>query len=367
MLNLNISFRKSKNQDINSLLKIEDKCFTSDKISRRSFMAFITKSHDDLVVVEDKTKGVIGYGLVLYKKGSSLARLYSIAIDPIYKGQGLGQKLLLKLEEYAIKKRTAYLRLEVASQNKSAQALYEKLGYYKFNIKNDYYENHDSALCYEKILMKLPKRKLNKVNFYQQTTEFTCGAASLMMAMNALRPKSKCDQSLEIQIWREATTVFMLSGHGGCGPRGLALAAKRRGFQAEIYLSTKDFIFLNSVRDKKKKEIMKVVQENFQKQIKEEKIPIKTKRVRFELVSQIINDGGIPIVLISSYLLTGTKTPHWIVISGADENFLYFHDPYLDEGQSPYENQHIPIRRDEFNKISKYGSQQLQSIVVIKK
>ena len=49
-----------------------------------------------------------------------------------------------------------------------------------------------------------------------------------MMAMTALDPSRTMDANDEIRIWREATTVFMTSGHGGCGPYGLALAAHRR-------------------------------------------------------------------------------------------------------------------------------------------
>lgn len=362
---LNLNFRKAKKQDLNQLLKIEELCFKTDRLSKRSFQSFISNSKADLLLVTHDEE-IIGYGLVLYKRGSSLARLYSIAINPKFSGQGVGKKLLTKLEECAVNKRAAFMRLEVASKNINAQKLYKSMDYYQFQLKKDYYESHDDALCFEKILVKLPKTEMKNVGFYHQTTDFTCGAASLMMAMNALNSKIKMSQSLEIQLWREATTIFMLSGHGGCGPRGLALAAQKRNFDVEIYLSTKDFLFLNSVRDLKKKEIMKMVQQDFEEQIKEKNIKVKTKRVTFELVSKLVHEGSIPLVLISSYLLTGTKTPHWIVISGVDDNFLYFHDPYLSEDQSPIENQHIPIRKDEFNKISKYGSQHLQSLVVLK-
>jgi len=34
----------------------------------------------------------------------------------------------------------------------------------------------------------------------------------------------------EINLWREATTIFMTSGHGGCHPIGLALAASAGNF-----------------------------------------------------------------------------------------------------------------------------------------
>ena len=45
-----------------------------------------------------------------------------------------------------------------------------------------------------------------------------------MMAMAALKPEQEMSRRVELQIWREATTVFMTTGHGGCSAHGLALA-----------------------------------------------------------------------------------------------------------------------------------------------
>ncbi|MCL1487420.1 MAG: peptidase C39 family protein [Marinobacter sp.] len=73
-------------------------------------------------------------------------------------------------------------------------------------------------------------RNSRRYPYYPQTTEFTCGPAALIMAMAALNQQQSLTTLEELKIWREATTIFMLSGHGGCGPHGLALAAWHRGF-----------------------------------------------------------------------------------------------------------------------------------------
>src|SRR3546814_20687391 len=70
----------------------------------------------------------------------------------------------------------------------------------------------------------------------------------------------KADRSLEIQLWRESTTVFMTSGLGGCGALGLALAALRRGFEIEVSVSNETEIFVNSVRREEKKEVIRLVE-----------------------------------------------------------------------------------------------------------
>src|SRR4030095_15439196 len=80
-----------------------------------------------------------------------------------------------------------------------------------------------------------PVRKARAVPHYGQTTDFTCGPSSLIMVMRAFKPSVKADRALELQLWREANTIFMgpSGGHGGCGALGLALAVHRRGVGAE--------------------------------------------------------------------------------------------------------------------------------------
>jgi ribosomal protein S18 acetylase RimI-like enzyme len=361
------TFRRARVSDAEDIIQIENASFTSDRMSKRSFIGFV-KSRSANLIVMLVDQQIIGYGLVLYKKGSSLARLYSIAVSKKFSGKGLGKKLLMQLEKNAIQHNAGYMRLEVSATNSKAIGLYLDCGYYEFNVKKDYYEDHGDAICCEKKLVTLnPKKKTIKLSYYQQTTEFTCGAASLMMAMNALRPSSKPNQSLELQIWREATTIFMMRGHGGCGPQGLALAAAKRNFKVDIFLSQSQYFFLDTVRSEHKREIIKTVQHDFEKELRRFKIRKQKKQISFDLIESIIKKRGVPIILISSFMLAGEKTPHWVTISGIDDKFVYFNDPDLNDGHKTLENQDIPVRRDEFNRMSRYGGQQLQALLAIYK
>src|SRR4051812_48697213 len=76
-----------------------------------------------------------------------------------------------------------------------------------------------------------------KLPYYNQSTDFTCGPSSLMMAMTALDKSQPIDRAHELQLWREANTVFMGRGHPGSSPYGLALAGWRRGFTVMLWLS----------------------------------------------------------------------------------------------------------------------------------
>lgn len=360
-----MKYRHAKIPDIPSLVEIENACFNYDQLDARRFRYFIKKDHDDLII-QCNGNEISGYGLLLYRKGTSLCRLYSIAISQKFQGQGLGKELLMALEGFARQKDSTYIRLEVKASNQSAINLYKKLGYINFSIKHQYYENSEDAICFEKKIQFISKKeKKLTIPFYQQTTEFTCGPSSLMMAMKSLNPKFKLNRIEEIQIWREATTIFMTAGHGGCGPHGLALAANRRGFRVDLYLSTKELLFVSGVRQKIKKDIIKLVQDQFDKEIKAKKIPVLYKLVDWTIIEEIFKKGGIPLFLISSYRLTESKTPHWIVLTGMNDDFVFFNDPFIDDDDSILSNTNIPVRRDEFESMARFGSNQIKSCIVL--
>lgn len=361
-----MKYRAAENSDIPRLLSLENSSFDSDQLQERNFKYFIDSSHGEIVVQELNSE-ITGYGIILLHKGTALARLYSIAIDNKHRGKGLGKKLLQKLEQVAKEQGSTYLRLEVKASNVKAKTLYKESGYRKFALKKDYYEDHEDAECFEKKIRSLSDKMIKgpKVPYYRQTTDFTCGPSSLMMAMKAINKKLKLNRELEIELWREATTVFMTSGHGGCGPHGLALAAHRRGFGVELYLNSSAPLFVEGVRSSHKKEIIELVQKDFEKKIKKEKISVFKDEYDWETIRTIFAEGGIPVILISAYRLTESKAPHWITLTGMENEFVYFHDPEIGHDQMAVDNINVPVRRDEFELMAKFGSKQLKCIVAL--
>ena len=96
------------------------------------------------------------------------------------------------------------------------------------------------------------------------------------MAMHALDPKIVLDRGLEIRLWRESTSVFMTSGHGGTTPFGLAVAAARRGFGAEVFVSGSRPLFVDSVRSTDKKEVIALTENDYVAEMDELAIPLHT-------------------------------------------------------------------------------------------
>ncbi len=358
--------RTASLDDLPGLLDLEQRCFNTDRLSRRSFRHLLQRGHA-AILVDDREGALAGYVLVLFRRGVSMARLYSIATHPAYRGQGVAADLVRAAEAVALEEGAAEMRLEVRQDNAASKKLFQALGYRPFGVHAAYYEDAMDAVRYHRYLAPRLAPELARVPFYRQTLDFTCGPASLMMAMKALRPSMRLDRRLELRLWRESTTVFMTSGHGGCGPHGLALAAHHRGFGVRLFLRQPGPMFLDSVRNAEKKEVLRLVQEDFIDEIRTEGLPVTSGAASVVDLEQVIRDGGIPVVLISSYRIYRERAPHWVVVTGVDRHFVYITDPFVDltDGRTPTDCVNMPITRDAFDRMARYGRSGQQAAVMV--
>lgn len=352
--------------DVDQLVDIEERCFETDRLTRRNFRWMISRANGELIVGEVEHQ-IIGYVLVLFHKGTSLARIYSIALLENARGKGYARLLLKAGEDAALNHDCVTVRLEVRPDNKGAISLYEKTGYHFFSFKPHYYEDDSEALRYQKRVLFPSQSTGPKVPYYRQSTPFSCGPACLIMAMSTHDPSILGSSRLELQIWREATTIFMTSGHGGCAAHGLALSAQQRGFDVGLYVSNDDVPFIDSVRDEAKKDVIRQVHEDFLERCEEAGIKAAPFPTAIAEIEEILKHKGVPLVLISSYRLTGEKAPHWVVVSKMDDRFIYVNDPEVDEeiGKTETDCVDVPIRRSEFERMAQYGRSQLRAMVVV--
>ncbi|MBS1213888.1 MAG: N-acetyltransferase [Proteobacteria bacterium] len=189
-----------------------------------------------------------------------------------------------------------------------------------------------------------------------------------MMAMKALQPDLQLDRKLELRIWRESTTVFMTSGHGGCGPYGMSLSACHRGFDVELFVNDDGALFINSVRDPEKRTVIRLVQEDFVEELRHLPVKIVYGALSVGDLQSKMEQGGIPVVLISSYRIYQEKFPHWVVVTGYDERCFYVHDPYVDTGAGKTLTDCIsmPILKKDFQRMARYGKTGQKAVLIIK-
>ncbi|GAB4323683.1 MAG: peptidase C39 family protein [Candidatus Zixiibacteriota bacterium] len=358
--------RPATTDDLRQLVEIENDAFQFDRFSREQFLHLLRRGHALVLVDQDEDGPIIGGDAVLlFRRGASTARLYSIAVRSSHRGRGVARRLLKACEDAALEQDCLTVRLEVAEDNVAARKLYESAGYRKFDVVPEYYENGAAAVRYEKFIVPHPSPDTVPVPFYAQTLDFTCGAASLLMAMRRFDSSIEATRETELDLWREATLIFMASGVGGCGPFGLAVAALRRGFRAEIYMSRDSVPFVEGVRSQEKKEVITITHRQMRQRARELGGHVFIREFGLQDVISAIDRGLVPIVLVSGYRLIGEKVPHWVVVTGYDDRYLFVHDPFIDDDASAADSINLPIRRKDFARIQRYGKGLQRAMVAI--
>ncbi|HEX7649536.1 MAG TPA: GNAT family N-acetyltransferase/peptidase C39 family protein [Noviherbaspirillum sp.] len=356
--------RIADSTDIASLLALENASFLGDRLSRRNFRHLLAGGNA-LTLLDEQDGRLRGYIMLLFRADTSVSRVYSIATHPEYFGQGVAAGLLMASEQAALARGSVMIRLEIRKDNKASLRLFRTRGYRIFGEYHAYYEDGEDAFRLEKILTPHLRLDLMRAPYYRQTLGFTCGPSCLMMAMKAFEPGIELNRTLELQLWREATTIFMTAGHGGCGPHGLALAAHRQGFPSEVYVNGRGILFQDSVRDPEKREVIRLVQDDFAQQAARRGISIHHKLAGSAELLKCFSAGGIPLVLISAFRLTRERVPHWVVITGCDDNFFYIHDPDNSGTRTSDDCMNIAIPKREFERMARYGKQGTKAVVMV--
>ena len=357
------AIRAAVASDITELVKLENLVFDSDRLNSRRFKYFLHNERSELWVVG---KPVTAYALVMFHRGTGLARLYSIAVHPDCRGGGIASQLLDHVEQRVLARTSLVLRLEVKVDNSAAIRLYRKRGYKKVADLVHYYEDGTDGLKMEKRLMPTVSFPENFC-YYPQTTPFTCGPACLLMAMHSLKPDIELNEIEELNIWRESTTVYLTTGHGGTSPQGLALAADNRGFEVELWLSSAEVPFLNSVRDPHKRRVIALVAEDFDRKCRQQQIITQPFPNNLDKIEQTLRDGGKILLLISTYRLNHNKAPHWIWLVAMNDEYAFVNDPDIDDDQNGFDNSFVPISKSNLVKMMQYGKNQLKAAVVLKR
>jgi ribosomal-protein-alanine N-acetyltransferase len=128
--------------DFERIVELEKLCFPKEHAySRRQLLYLLTKANSS-VLVETTDALVRGFLIILYRRDTIVAGIETINVDPAFRKQGIGLRLLSVAEEQLRKKGIHKIRLEVAITNNAAIMLYEHAGFRKTMLLKKYY-NYD--------------------------------------------------------------------------------------------------------------------------------------------------------------------------------------------------------------------------------
>ena len=114
------------------LAALDERAFPpADRFSRRVWGHLLGPARRNRsalsIIAHDAAGSVLGAAAILLRRGSRVARLYTVAVDPAARGLGLGRRLIAEVLARA-PRRCDVISLEVRAANAPARALYERLG-----------------------------------------------------------------------------------------------------------------------------------------------------------------------------------------------------------------------------------------------
>jgi ribosomal protein S18 acetylase RimI-like enzyme len=146
-----IKVRPALQADLDALMELEQRVFSTDRLSRQSLRRLLGTPTARVIVAEMEHR-FAGAAVVLFRHRSRVARLYSIAVAPHLSGRGVGIALLTMVDKAAMARMCRCVRLEVHVNNKAAISRYGKSGFRPRGRRAGYYEDGGDALLFEKEL-----------------------------------------------------------------------------------------------------------------------------------------------------------------------------------------------------------------------
>jgi ribosomal protein S18 acetylase RimI-like enzyme len=111
-----LRIRRAVIGDLPELIALENRVFNGDRLSARQWKQHLAS--DTARVFVARKHGVLhGASVAFFRSNSTVARLYSLATLPEARGQGIGERLVVAVEQLARRRHCRKLRLEVRRDN----------------------------------------------------------------------------------------------------------------------------------------------------------------------------------------------------------------------------------------------------------
>ncbi len=137
------AIRKSRPADAAALMALEITCFPEDERfplrTWRHLLGPAAMHGSALTQVIPAGDGIGAAISTLYRQGSTVARIYSLAVDPAQRGRGLAKALIDAASKAARQRGCTTQSLEVRSDNAAATGLYVKFGFTAVEDLKHYY------------------------------------------------------------------------------------------------------------------------------------------------------------------------------------------------------------------------------------
>lgn len=147
---MDFTIRRAGIADLPGLVALEE-LFPSDRLGVREFRHLLTRAHAEVWVAVDGTT-LLGNVVILYRRGTPRARIYSLVVAASARRRGIARALVRAAENAAAARALRRVQLEVRCDNTAAIGLYCKIGYQPIGRLPRFYDDGQDALRLERVL-----------------------------------------------------------------------------------------------------------------------------------------------------------------------------------------------------------------------
>lgn len=205
-------------------------------------------------------------------------------------------------------------------------------------------------------LVEWPREELT---YYRQTTEFTCGGVSALLALEAVGVSLLGDDPdenrlTELGVWRTATNV------PACDPLALTATVQRlaEGRRVEVHLDVDDAVLLEHVTDPDERAFRADLQRLAARELEAAGVPRHRDRPSMVQLAEAVEKGAVALLLIDLEPLIDDPTPHWVVASTARDGVMLIDDPWVETtiGETWVTTHEMPIAAEGLEGIVRWGT-----------
>lgn len=187
-----------------------------------------------------------------------------------------------------------------------------------------------------------------RVPYYQQSSEFSCGPACVLMVMKHFEPRLELGRSLEFEIWRQCNMI----GIKGADAYGLSVPLIDAGYEVRLLTQRRRVIDpapwkrrllrLFSAEDI---QLSLFGMKQNQKRALRRHLQVTFKRPIVGDIVRGVREGFVPIALVHMGVVHSLNIPHWVVVTDADKTSVVFNDPYPPKGRKGLRLPHTKFQK----------------------
>jgi hypothetical protein len=187
------------------------------------------------------------------------------------------------------------------------------------------------------------------VPYYEQSSDFTCGPACVLMVMKHFEPRLEIDRDLEFEVWRQCNMI----GIRGADPYGLSVPLIDAGYEVRLLTQHRKIIEAAHWRRRLARRFSTEEVDLSLFGMKQNQLRALRRHLKVTFKRPLVNDiirglreGFVPICLVHMGVVHSLNIPHWVVVTDADEELVSFNDPYPPKGRKG-----ITLSHSKFQKI----------------